>query len=228
MDFQCFCRLSLNYTYLTCRNFVCQLLVMFETTLKLHAFAFIVSDFSNIYWEIQRYFSAHVNIRQTSSVVRIPLDCVHLAEELALVAFWWFPRPLWFHATECRGAVGREPACVASKVCQLADGLVHARHAKSPAKIFGLLSSSLAMLSGEIYLRLKPYLVVEISSYIVTEHCCESMRSVYDVLPLRLPAMCWHGKWLRNLETPRRTMWSARPTWDITKLYFTFDFHILH
>ena len=71
------------------------------------------------------------------------------------------------------------------------------------------------MLSGEIYLRLKPYLVVEISSDIVTEHCCQSMRSVYDVLPLRLPAMCWHGKWLRNLETSRWTMWSARPTWDI-------------
>ena len=71
------------------------------------------------------------------------------------------------------------------------------------------------MLSGEIYLRLKPYLVVEISSDIVTEHCCQSMRSVYDVLPLRLPAMCWHDKWLRNLETSRRTMWSARPTWDI-------------
>ena len=80
------------------------------------------------------------------------------------------------------------------------------------------------MLSGEIYLRLKPYLVVEISSDIVTEHCCQSMRSVYDVLPLWLPAMCWHGKWLRNLETPRRTMWSARPTWDI-KIFFTFDFH---
>ena len=29
------------------------------------------------------------------------------------------------------------------------------------------------MLSGEIYLRLKPYLVVKISSDIVTEHCCE-------------------------------------------------------
>ena len=29
------------------------------------------------------------------------------------------------------------------------------------------------MLSGEIYLRLKPYLVVEISSDIVTEHCCQ-------------------------------------------------------
>ena len=31
----------------------------------------------------------------------------------------------------------------------------------------------LSMLSGEIYLRLKPYLVVKISSDIVTEHCCQ-------------------------------------------------------
>ena len=34
-----------------------------------------------------------------------------------------------------------------------------------------------------------------------------SVRSVYDVLPLRLPAVCWHGKWLRNQETPRSTTW---------------------
>ena len=56
MDFQCFCGLLLNYTYLTCRNFVCQHLVMVETTLKPPAFAFIVSDFSNMYWETRRYF----------------------------------------------------------------------------------------------------------------------------------------------------------------------------
>ena len=56
MDFQCFCRLLLKCTYLTCRNFVCQHSVMVETTLKLRAFAFIVSDFSNMYWETWRYF----------------------------------------------------------------------------------------------------------------------------------------------------------------------------
>ena len=37
-------------------------------------------------------------------------------------------------ATECCGAVDREPACVASKVCQLADGLAHARHASLEPK----------------------------------------------------------------------------------------------
>ena len=54
---------------------------------------------------------------------------------------------------------GREPACVASKVCQLVD----------PARVFVLLS----MRSGEIYLWLKPYLVVKISFDVVTKHCCQ-------------------------------------------------------
>ena len=32
------------------------------------------------------------------------------------------------------------------------------------------------------------------------------MRSVYDVLPLWLPAVCWHGgKWLRNYQETRCT-----------------------
>ena len=39
--FECFCRLSLNYAYLTCRNFVCQHSVMAETSVKRRAFAFI-------------------------------------------------------------------------------------------------------------------------------------------------------------------------------------------
>ena len=65
-------------------------------------------------------FSALVNMRQTSRA-GIPPDGVRLAEKLALVAFRLFPRPLWYHATEWCGAVGREPACVASKVCQLGD-----------------------------------------------------------------------------------------------------------
>ena len=62
----------------------------------------------------------------------IPPDCVRLAEKLALVALRLFPLPPWFHTTESFGAVGREPACVTSKVCQLgdcADRLAHARQA---------------------------------------------------------------------------------------------------
>ena len=56
------------------------------------------------------------------------------------------------------------------------DLLAHARTRWSPPwgastgyRVFVLLS----MLSGEIYLRLKRYLVVKISSDIVTEHCCQ-------------------------------------------------------
>ena len=65
---------------------------------------------------------------------------------------------------------------MASKECQLADcadRFAHAQHTtlclQSPARVFMLLS----MLSGEIYLRFKSYLVVEISSDIVTQHCCQ-------------------------------------------------------
>ena len=84
--------------------------------------------------------------------------CVCLAEKLALVAFRLFPRPLWFHAIECCGAVGREPAYVASKVCQFGgceDRLSACAARYSPARVLVLLLSSLlSMLSGEIYLRL--------------------------------------------------------------------------
>ena len=65
---------------------------------------------------------------------------------------------------------------VASNVCQLQwlHGLISA-YANTPEgastgyRVFVFLS----MLSSEIYLRLKPYLVVKISCDIVTEHCCQ-------------------------------------------------------
>ena len=120
-----------------------------------------------------------------------------------------FPRPLWFHTTECCGAVCREPACVASKVCQLGDcedRLSACAACYSPARVLVLLSASLfSMLSGEIYLRLnEAYLVVKISSDIVTEHCCQVC--VLSMMFCRSVAVCWHGKWLRNQqETPRST-----------------------
>ena len=53
--------------------------------------------------------------------VRFPPECVCLAEKLAHVVFWLFHQRLWFHDSECCGALGREPACVTSKVCQLGD-----------------------------------------------------------------------------------------------------------
>ena len=47
MYFICFCRLSPNYTYLTCRNFICYHSVMAETTVKPRVFAFIGFDFQH-------------------------------------------------------------------------------------------------------------------------------------------------------------------------------------
>ena len=49
-----------------------------------------------------------------------------------------------------------------------------------------LLSCLLSMLSGEIYLRLKPYLVVKISSDIVTEYCCRVEKMAITRLILGL------------------------------------------
>ena len=51
--FACFCRLSTNHTYLTCRNFVCQHSVMAETTVKRRVFVFIVFNLQNLR---RRYF----------------------------------------------------------------------------------------------------------------------------------------------------------------------------
>ena len=48
MGFLCFCGISPNYTYLTCRNSVRQHSVMAEITLKQRAFAFVVSDFQHV------------------------------------------------------------------------------------------------------------------------------------------------------------------------------------
>ena len=97
---------------------------MVETILKPRAFAFIVSHFSNMYWETRPYFlrprKNQANV--ISGHAGIPPDCVLLAEKLALVAVRLFAQPLWFHATECYGTVGREPACVASKCANLQTG----------------------------------------------------------------------------------------------------------
>ena len=61
-----------------------------------------------------------------------------------------------------------------------------------------------SMLSGEIWDWMQPYLVVKISSDIVTEHCYQVC--VLSMMFCRSVAVCWHGKWLRNQqETPRST-----------------------
>ena len=77
--------------------------------------------------------------------------------------------------------------------------------------VIEFVSQLLAVLSGEVYLRLKPYLVVQISSDIVTEHCCQVC--VLSVM------FCRSDCWLDMVsdcaisETPpsERTMWFDVP-----------------
>ena len=139
-------------------------------------------------------FNAVVNIRETSHA-RIPPDCGRLAEKLALVAFRLFPQPLWFHATVCCGVVGE-----GTSMCPFKSvptwwlwGPISACAARYsvPRVLVLLLSSLLSMLSGEIYMRLKLYLVVKISSDIVTEHCCQVC--VLSMMFCRSATVCWHG-----------------------------------
>ena len=157
---------------------------------------------------------------------------VRLAEKLALVAFKLFPRPLWFHATVCCGAVGE-----GTRMCRFKSvptwwlrgpiSACAARYSAPQRVLVLLLSSLLSMLSGEIYLRFKLYLVVKISSDIVIEHCCQVC--VLSMMFCRSAAVCWHGKWWHNQqETPRsaHVAWLScgRPTWDIKNiLYISFS-----
>ena len=78
MDFQCLRRLSSNYTYLTCRIFVCQHSVIVETTLKLPSYRV---RFPTCIGKPAAIFSAVVNMSWHKSV-GIPPDCVRLAERL--------------------------------------------------------------------------------------------------------------------------------------------------
>ena len=78
----------------------------------------------------------------------MPGFCQTVIALLALLHLRLFPRPFSKHAKVCSGGVGP-------------DG------ASTGYRVFVLLS----MLSDEIYLRLKLYLVVKISPDIVTEHC---------------------------------------------------------
>ena len=95
-------------------------------------------------------FSTVVKVRQTSRA-RIPADCVCLAK-LALVAFRLFPRPLWFHATECCGAVGEGTSECRYKSVPTwwSWGPISAcaAHYSAARVLMLLLSSLLLMLSG--------------------------------------------------------------------------------
>ena len=71
--------------------------------------------------------------------------------------------------------------------------------------------------SGANYLRSKSYLGVEISSDIVTEHWCQVCALSTMSLLFRLPAVCWHGKWLRNQKT-----WAPRGLNSLRQAEMTF------
>ena len=169
--FECFCRLSPNYTYLTCQNCVCQYSVIAETTVKHRAFAFIVFD--SQHWDTwlrlcRRYFSAVNTTSQT--MWGIPPNWRPPGEDVGTVAFRLFTRPLPLMQRSVVEALGEGTSiCPFIRVPTLwLRGLIYTcatRYLVSPAILF----VSLSMLNAAIYLRLKPHLVVEISSDIVTE-----------------------------------------------------------
>ena len=160
-------------------------------------------------------FSAVVNMQQTSRA-GIPPDCaVRLAEKLTLVAFRLFSPAamischwvLWGHRS---GTSVCRFKCVPT--WWLRELIKRMR---------GTLFSQSTLVCYRCALKsiwdwMKPYLVVKISSDILTEYCCQVC--VLSIMFCRSVAVCWHGKLLRNQqETPRSTHMDlncGRPTWD--------------
>ena len=86
-----------------------------------------------------------------------------------------------------------------------------------------------AMLSGEVYLILKPYLVVQISSDIVTEHCCQVcvLSVVFCRSDCRLDMVSDFAIREPRGLTCRVWLNSGRPTRDIKySSHFIFKFYI--
>ena len=132
----------------------CQHSVMSETTVKQHAFAFIVFDFQNWDTRLHRLYFSEVNIRQTwHTMCRDSAGLWSPGGEVALLRLRLFPRALLSDAKECSRGVGEETsACrFLYQLCDCSDRFAHVRHATFVC---------------EIYLRLKP-LVVKTSSDIV-------------------------------------------------------------
>ena len=95
---------------------------------------------------------------------------------------------------------------------------------------FVLLSMPFNQHSGAIYLKSKSYLVVKNILRYSDRTLLSSMRSVCDVLPLRLPAVCWHGKWLHHRETwvPRglTSLWQRGEWYEKYSLHLVFTFYL--
>ena len=181
-------------------------------------------------------FSAHVNIRQTSSV---PVVMPGFRQTVFALRRSWHstvpPAPLISCHWVMRG--GRQGTSVCRFKSVPICGPISACAARwSPTKkqnirvVIEFVSQLLAMLSGEVYLRLKPYLVVKIACDVLTEHCCQVcvLAMMFCRSDCRLCAgMC--GKWLRNQETsvPRvLACWhSDRPTWDMKNILYILFSH---
>ena len=156
---------SPNYTYLTCRNFVCQYSVMPETTLKQRTF--IVFEFQHS--GIPGFFYVGAILAQwTRHIAREGFCQTALSGgEVGTLAFRLFPQALLSRATECSG--GNRGGNQGIFLSQRAN-LVIARTDLCMREMLPCLQSRtivfmlLSVLSGAIYLRLKPHLVVKISN----------------------------------------------------------------
>ena len=161
------------------------------------------------------------NMRQNVITPRagIPPDCDCLAETLALLHLRLFPQPFSNHATVCSG---------------VGEGTSESHFKSEPTWVIArtdyhmlVSNQSIRVVSGEIYLRLKLYIVVKISFDIVTEHCCQVclLSMIFCCSDCRLCADMVSG----NQEIPRYAMWFDTPTGQcgIWKIFFTFDFYIL-
>ena len=110
MNLECFCRLSPNHTYLTCRNFLCQYSVMAETTVKQRAFAFIIDRLRVPTLGNPALFTPALFLAQWTH--RHKPTCAGFRQtgssggEVGRVPFRLFPRPLCVMQTECKRGIG--------------------------------------------------------------------------------------------------------------------------
>ena len=200
MNFECFCRLSPNHTYLTYRNFLCQYSVIAETTVKQRAFAFIIDrlrvptlGYPALF--TPALFLAQWTHRHKPTCAGFRQTVVPLAEKLARYRLDCFPSPFVSMQTECSKGVGGETSvsrfiknanfwrfCGSIRACMIRFTL-----SWSPAKSIRVVID----VSGTIYLRLKPHLV-KISSDIVTEYSCQVciLSMMFGRSDRRL---CWLG-----------------------------------
>ena len=134
-------------------------------------------------------------------------DCDQLAEKLALLHF---SRPLSNHATVCSGGAGGGDQRMSLQQCanlsDCTERLAHARHGSFQPELL------LSMLSSENLYEIEALFSCWNIFRYSDRTLLSSMRSVYDVLPLWLPSVCWHGKWLGNQETPHCIKWFDAPT----------------